>query len=196
MNLTLSPLSSVDPRTANDRRCLLVHTREAWALDASLSLEGKPRLDRDESCPHLLFAVVVFFDHVRLDQDSISGVHACCTLVQVFCLISVFLRPGIVGLCLCVHVVSPLSTSQQAGIGRDVVFIVARTLLRPAKSPTSHSSFATVFAHLTNDDLLDRVERTSHRGNLQKGQLGPGKTNACTLLCADVPMIRTRRRLL
>ena len=67
---------------------------------------------------------------------------------------SIFLRPDIVGLCTCVHVVSPFSTSQRAGIGTDVVVIVARELLRPARSPISHLSIATVFAHLTKADLL------------------------------------------
>ena len=77
-----------------------------------------------------------------------------------FCL-DVFLRAGIVGLCLCVHVVSPLSTSQQAGIGRDVVVIVARALLRPAKSPIYRLSIATVFAHLTKADLLESSKPTT-----------------------------------
>ena len=86
-------------------------------------------------------------DHRR---SCLLYVHWC----KFFCL-SVFLRPDIVGLCLCVHVVSPLSTSQQAGIGRDVVVIMARALLRPAKSPISHLSISTVFAHLTKADLLE-----------------------------------------
>ena len=69
---------------------------------------------------------------------------------------SIFLRPEIVGLFLCVHVVSRLSTSQRAGVGTDVVVIVAaRALLRPARSPISYLGIATVFAHLTKADLLE-----------------------------------------
>ena len=52
-------------------------TREAWMLDASLSREGKPRVDQDEICPHVLFAVVVFFAHDYIFRLAIIIFRRC-----------------------------------------------------------------------------------------------------------------------
>ena len=105
-------------------------------------------------CRHLLRPSLSFLSVLDLTRRTavVTGVHACCTLVQ-FVLPKRRPTPR--------HILVSVCACCQAGIGRHVVVIVACALLRPAKSPIPHLSIATVFAHLTKADLRESSKPTT-----------------------------------